>query len=73
MGLSESESPTKEQAQTGPRPPCTYVADVQLELHADSEQPEQGLARCLYVGYVLLAGLPCLASVGEEVPTLEDT
>ena len=23
---------------------------------------------CLYVGYVLLAGLPCLASVGEEEP-----
>jgi hypothetical protein len=28
---------------------------------------------CLYVGYVLLAGLPCLASVGEEVPSLPET
>ena len=28
---------------------------------------------CLYVGYVLLAGLPCLASVGEEVPSLAET
>ena len=24
------------------------------------------------VGYVLLAGLPCLASVGEDVPSLKD-
>ena len=27
---------------------------------------------CLYVGYVL-SGLPCLASVGEEVPSLSET
>jgi hypothetical protein len=25
------------------------------------------------VGYVLLAGLPCLASVGEEAPSLKET
>ena len=25
---------------------------------------------CLYVGYVLLAGLPCLASAGEDAPIL---
>jgi hypothetical protein len=25
-----------------------------------------------YMGYVLLAGLPCLASVGEDVPSLRD-
>jgi hypothetical protein len=24
------------------------------------------------MGYVLLAGLPCLASVGEDVPSLAD-
>jgi hypothetical protein len=24
------------------------------------------------MGYVLLAGLPCLASVGEDVPSLRD-
>ena len=28
---------------------------------------------CLNVGYVLLARLPCLASVGEDVPSLEVT
>jgi hypothetical protein len=28
---------------------------------------------CLSVGYVLLAGLPCLASVGEEAPSLIET
>jgi hypothetical protein len=27
---------------------------------------------CLFMGYVLLAGLPCLASVGEDVPSLAD-
>ena len=26
---------------------------------------------CLYVGYVLLPGLPCLASVGEVTPSLD--
>jgi hypothetical protein len=26
----------------------------------------------LYVGYVLLAGLPCMASVGEDVPSLAE-
>ncbi|EDM05666.1 rCG32997 [Rattus norvegicus] len=28
---------------------------------------------CLRVGYVLLAGLPCLPSMGEEVPKLTET
>ena len=28
---------------------------------------------CLYVGYVLLARLPCLASVGEDVLSLTET
>jgi hypothetical protein len=28
---------------------------------------------CLYVGYVHLAGLPYLASVGKEAPGLRDT
>ena len=28
---------------------------------------------CLSVGYVLLAGLPCLASVGENEPSLTET
>ena len=28
---------------------------------------------CLYMGYALLGRLPCLASVGEEVPSLPET
>jgi hypothetical protein len=28
---------------------------------------------CLYVGHVLLPGLPCLTSIGEEVPSLTET
>lgn len=28
---------------------------------------------CLYVGYVLLAGVPCLSSGGEEAPSLIET
>ena len=41
----------------------------------DPEQLEWGLSQKLLPvhGYVLLAGLPCLASVGEEGPSLEDT
>ena len=27
---------------------------------------------CLYVGYILLVGLPCLASVGEKVPSFTE-
>ena len=33
--LPETEPPTKDHTWAGPRPPCTYVADVQLGLHAD--------------------------------------
>ena len=48
---------------------------MQLGLHVGPEQLEQGLSQKLlpYVGYVLLAGLPCLASVGEEVPSIKET
>jgi hypothetical protein len=44
---------------------------VQLGLHVGPEQLEQGLSQklCLYMGYVFLAGLPCLASVGKEAPS----
>jgi hypothetical protein len=46
--------------------PHTYVTDVQLGLDV-----EQGLSQwcCLYVGYVRLAGQPCLASVGVNMPS----
>ena len=40
-------SPTKEHTQAGPRPPRTYVADVQLDLHVGPEQLEQGLSQKL--------------------------
>ena len=55
--------------------PHSYVADVQLGLHAGPEQLEQGLFQSsgLYVGYVLLAGLPCLASMGQKAPSLKET
>ena len=62
LEMSEFEPPTKEHAQNEPRPPCTYVADVQLDLHVGPEQLEWGLSQKLApVGYILLAGLPCLA------------
>ena len=32
-GLPEIEPPTKEPAWAGPKPPCTYVADVHLGLY----------------------------------------
>jgi hypothetical protein len=42
---AETEPPTKEHTQVGPRPPCTYVVDVQLGLHVVPEQLEQGLSQ----------------------------
>ena len=54
------------------RPSCLYVADVQLGLHVGPKQLEQGLSQkllsvCETGMYV--AGLSCLASVGENVPS----
>ena len=37
LGLSEFEPPTKGHAWFGPRPPCTYVADVKFGLHVSSQ------------------------------------
>jgi len=47
---------------------------LEFGLHVGSKQQEWGLfQRLLPVwGYVLLAGLPCLASVGEDAPSLTD-
>jgi hypothetical protein len=42
MELPETESSTKEHAQAGPRPTCTYVEDVQLDLHVGPKQLELG-------------------------------
>jgi hypothetical protein len=47
LGLSETESPTKEHTQAGPRPHCTYVADVQLGLHVGPKQLEGSLSQKL--------------------------
>jgi hypothetical protein len=44
LGLSEFEPPTKGHAWFGPRPPCTYVADVKLALFVNPKQLEQGLS-----------------------------
>ena len=73
MRLSETEPPTKEHTQAGPRPVHIYVADVQLGLHVGPVQLKQDYPKscCLSVGYVLLAGLPCLATVGEDVQRLD--
>ena len=52
-----------------------YVADMQLGFLMGPEQLERGYHKscCLYVGYVLLAGLPCLAPMGQKVPFLSET
>jgi len=44
---------------------------MQLGLHMGLEQLEWGYPKsfCMSVRYVLLAGLPCLASMGEDVLT----
>ena len=36
-GFSVTELPTKEHTWAGPRPPCSYVTDVQLDLHVGPE------------------------------------
>ena len=58
----------------GPRPPCKYIADVQFCLRVGPNQLEwQYPKSCyLYVGCVLLAGLPCMASVGKDAPSPSD-
>ena len=38
MGLSETELATRKYSWDGPRPPCIYVADVQLDLHVDPNE-----------------------------------
>lgn len=43
--LSEAEPPSKELAE--PRSPCTYVADVQLDVHVGPEQMDLGISQKL--------------------------
>ena len=42
-GSQETEPPTEEHTWAEPRPPCTYVAGVQLGLHVGPEQLDQWL------------------------------
>jgi hypothetical protein len=56
--------------------PHTYVAYVQFDLQVGPKTiGVEGYPKscCLYVGYVLLSGLPCLTSVGQKVPSLAET
>jgi hypothetical protein len=71
--------PTKEHTRGGPMPPIRYVADVCLVFmwvlnnwNREEGKSEYPKSCCLYLGYVLLAGLPCLA-VGENVSNLTET
>jgi hypothetical protein len=52
-----------------------YTADVQLGLYVGPKNSSGNYPQncCLSVGFVLLAGLPCLASVGEDMPSLTDS
>ena len=54
-------------------PPRTYVTDVQLGLHVGPKQLEQGLSQKLLPVHVICSSswLPCLPSVGQEMPSLE--
>ena len=51
---------------------CTYIAEEQLGLHVSPPTTGAGTVpepvACLPVDPVPLNGLPCLASVGEDVP-----
>ena len=65
--IPETESPTKEQAGSGPRPPAYHVADEQLGLHEGSPTTRAGVVSesvaSLPVDPALLNGQPCLASM----------
>jgi hypothetical protein len=47
---------------------------MKLGLHMGSEQLHLGYTKgcCLYLGYILLAGLPCLDSMGEDAPSVTE-
>jgi hypothetical protein len=55
--------------------PGTYVADMQLSLRLAPQHLDQKLRLKLQpdCGTCSLTGLPCLASVGENSPTLAET
>lgn len=51
------------------------VEGVQFDFHVGPRNWNWGYPKscCLYVGCVLLAGLPCLASMGKQAPSLAET
>jgi hypothetical protein len=77
--LPETEPPTKELAWARPgTPPPTYVANKLIGLDAGPPTTRVWLSlnllsACLSVDPIPLAGLPCLASVGEDVPSPAET
>jgi hypothetical protein len=70
LGLSENEPPTRQHMWTPTQPPCIYVAGVLLTSMLILNHWNRAIPQscCLSVKYVLLARLPCPASVGEDVP-----
>jgi hypothetical protein len=60
LRLLESEPPSKEHTWAGPRPPSTYVADVQLGLHVGPEQLEKGAIQKAVVSAWDMFYLGCL-------------
>ena len=63
-GFPETEPPTKEYIRAVPRPPCTNVVDVQLDLHAGLRTTEVGFTltvlpacRCCSPNYSALSDL----------------
>jgi hypothetical protein len=74
LGALRDWSTNQRNTWAGPRPPCTKVVDKQLGLHVGPQQLEQVYPKScyLYLTYVPVAGLPCLVSVGEEVPSFAE-
>lgn len=83
--VSLSSEPESESYGASPRPSSSSNYNIQnlMKGHADT-MPQKFLLKvaqfqgypkncCLYLGYVLLAGLICLASGGEEVTSLSYT
>ena len=66
MGLTETESPTREHAWTNLGHLHTSNKVVALSLQGISNSRIMG---CLPLNYFLLTGLSCLASIDVSVPT----
>ena len=77
LGLSETEPSPKEHIMAEPRPPHLHfmkqMCSFAFKLVPDNWSGRYSKSCCLYVGYVLLAELPCLTSVGEEASSIAET